>query len=357
MQNTRVNYIDISKGLGMFAVVWGHIMIKGATCSLVYGFDIPLFFFLSGLVYKPDKYKTIGSFAKSRFKNLLIPYIIYFILTFVIWLAYCLATHYDGGNYLKIFSEIIFSHGSGEFIPQNPPLWFVPCLFVVETIYFIIQKTNDITKIVVAFICAVLGYIMIIPNSFFDFKSNLPWSIEGAFRALAFYVAGNLVSTKMGLNGVYNQIQNKAKASTVIMVLSALIFIPLAIFNGEVSVGSNIYGKSNILFYLNGFIGTLLFIIISCKIEAINKNHKSKAIDYVTWVGKNSFRFMALHYPIHVVANLITIKSGNIFGYDFLQNDFSYYVLSIISFVMTVIATSIAVLLICKIKNLKNKKA
>ena len=62
MKNTvvnRLNYIDIAKGFGMLAVVWGHIMLSGFSNMLVYAVDSPSFFFLSGMMYKREKYSTL----------------------------------------------------------------------------------------------------------------------------------------------------------------------------------------------------------------------------------------------------------------------------------------------------------
>lgn len=49
--NKRIEWIDISKGLGMLLVIAGHtIALKYS--SILYTFHMPLFFFLSGLVAK-----------------------------------------------------------------------------------------------------------------------------------------------------------------------------------------------------------------------------------------------------------------------------------------------------------------
>lgn len=77
MQEKRLDYIDIAKGLGMLAIIWGHIMEVGTTNIFVYAFHIPLFFFISGAVFQKDKYKSFKDFAKRRIKTLVIPYFIF----------------------------------------------------------------------------------------------------------------------------------------------------------------------------------------------------------------------------------------------------------------------------------------
>jgi fucose 4-O-acetylase-like acetyltransferase len=50
----RFDYIDIAKAIGMLTIMWGHIA-TGNSVSFVYAFHIPLFFFLSGMVFVDNK--------------------------------------------------------------------------------------------------------------------------------------------------------------------------------------------------------------------------------------------------------------------------------------------------------------
>lgn len=58
----RISYIDIAKGIGIFLVIWGHIILNGPAYNIIYAFHMPLFFFLSGLVFSKSKYKNIKEF-------------------------------------------------------------------------------------------------------------------------------------------------------------------------------------------------------------------------------------------------------------------------------------------------------
>ena len=64
--NNRLEYIDFAKALGMFTIIWGHIIHYGWSNQIVYAFHIPLFFFMSGMVFKADKYNTVWEFIKKR---------------------------------------------------------------------------------------------------------------------------------------------------------------------------------------------------------------------------------------------------------------------------------------------------
>ena len=79
MEAKRLDYVDIAKGLAMLAIVWGHIMLVGWSHNFVYGFHIFIFFFLSGMMFRKEKYDSIVSLLKKRFKTLFL-FICYFLV-------------------------------------------------------------------------------------------------------------------------------------------------------------------------------------------------------------------------------------------------------------------------------------
>lgn len=81
----RVQWVDWCKGIGILLVLLGHTLRTDVSLVYVYGFHMPLFFFLSGLVCNEKKYNW-KSFLKSRFNTLIIPYIVFYLLTWLYWL-------------------------------------------------------------------------------------------------------------------------------------------------------------------------------------------------------------------------------------------------------------------------------
>lgn len=59
-ERKRNSYIDIAKGLGMLLVIWGHIKQGGLSVDFTYSFHMPFFFFLSGMLFSPEKYMCMG---------------------------------------------------------------------------------------------------------------------------------------------------------------------------------------------------------------------------------------------------------------------------------------------------------
>ncbi len=83
VNNYRIDWIDISKGFGIILVIWGHIAINDGPINIwISSFHMPLFFFLSGFVFKNEG--NFRDFFIHKFKanillyfKLIIPIIIF----------------------------------------------------------------------------------------------------------------------------------------------------------------------------------------------------------------------------------------------------------------------------------------
>ena len=51
----RKKYIDILKGIGIFYVILGHVTHTSFLFRYIYSFHMPLFFFISGMLFVPFK--------------------------------------------------------------------------------------------------------------------------------------------------------------------------------------------------------------------------------------------------------------------------------------------------------------
>jgi fucose 4-O-acetylase-like acetyltransferase len=72
----RIEWIDLSKGIGMVLVILGHCVCFGGNIhNIVFSFHMPLFFILSGIVFGNNQ----KNFVLKKAKALLVPYV-YFCL-------------------------------------------------------------------------------------------------------------------------------------------------------------------------------------------------------------------------------------------------------------------------------------
>ncbi|MCQ2265088.1 MAG: acyltransferase family protein [Bacteroidales bacterium] len=343
----RVGYLDLLKCLGMFIVVSGHIHTNYGWFSLpIHSYVIPLYFLLSGLTFKRNKFPTFSSFLKHRAKTLLMPYFMLSFVTWLLWASYNLFLHADV-NFLMPLLQTFIAQGYGGYLVHNVPLWFVTCLFVIESMYYFIDKLPEKINVLICAICAIVGIFLII-GPWSSITTKLPWSIESAFAAIIFYCVGNVLTKHYSLYEIQNVVvRKKWMAIGVILVLTSILVI-CAHWNGHVSLGSDILGRSPLLFYINAFMGIVTIGLFAILVSSIKTECKifNKIMGFHYWFGRNSFYIMATHVPIKGIIMVFVAKMLNV-TVPYVGND---YLCCAFVFVVTCLLSSVAALLIGRIK-------
>lgn len=113
---SRFDYLDLAKGIGILLVVWAHILITGWSHQIIYAFHMPLFFFISGMLFNKAKYSSFRQFITARAKRLLVPYLIYSIASWALWAGFRFLRGDEVESFWLPLLQIIIAKGSGEFI-------------------------------------------------------------------------------------------------------------------------------------------------------------------------------------------------------------------------------------------------
>ena len=141
MNNNRYKYIDIAKGIGIFLVVFGHVTHNIALREYIWSFHMPLFFFISGYLFNPTE--GLKTHIKKRIKSIIIPYIIFYVVTYCYWALF--ERHFRGGVYSLLHQLIGLPYGTySVYMNFNGALWFLPCLFTTDIFFSVVRKyTNN----------------------------------------------------------------------------------------------------------------------------------------------------------------------------------------------------------------------
>ena len=120
MQAKRIEWIDLAKGMAIFLMVCGHTSIPANLSNWIWSFHMPLFFIVSGMLFYPNRYPSFSSFVTKRCRTLLLPWIVFTIVTVC----------YSPAESLRLLSGChnLFA------------LWFLPVIFLTELIGFYIMK-------------------------------------------------------------------------------------------------------------------------------------------------------------------------------------------------------------------------
>ncbi|MBC1779165.1 acyltransferase family protein [Listeria booriae] len=267
----RLDWIDNLRGFGMILVVWGHMNLPYIFETIIYSFHIPLFFFISGYLYRAKK-ECLVSAIKRKASGTLVPYLFFAALSipFGIILSLLQNTTLSISN---IIINYFYLNGS---VGWNSPLWFLVVLFFIEIVYIIIDtlEWNNLFLVILFF---TLGY------SFSQTHLEFPFGLNIVCYGIVFYYLGHLIKT---IDIEKRWFLNKFKKISALSIL-ALINILFGLFlNSRVSVYHNELGNY-FWFYIASVSACLAFYLIF---------KSTKRVQLLTFIGLNSVVIMCTHY-------------------------------------------------------------
>ncbi len=166
----RIPVIDIMRGLGIILVVMGHISCEPHLSCWIYSFHMPLFFFISGMSFFVAGKKM---YIWKQVKHLLIPYLFFSILSFVYWRWFELPFREDTDvNAMEQFLNIFIAKSGGNSFLYNVVLWFLPCLFVSNILFYVCWRLGKyyifsliLFSFIVGFVCSYF-YLLLSAKTF-----------------------------------------------------------------------------------------------------------------------------------------------------------------------------------------------
>lgn len=140
----RLDYLDMTKGLGMILVLIGHLQGDSIftfspyiqpLCVFIFSFHMPMFFIVSGilLAIKNDEVKPLKEVAKSRFRGIMIPYLWFSLFYLIVVVAALIKGEIAVQTlYLNIW-YVISGYGMNV-------LWFLPALYLGELLFILLRR-------------------------------------------------------------------------------------------------------------------------------------------------------------------------------------------------------------------------
>lgn len=262
----RILWIDTAKGIGVILVILGHLLYQ-SNCPMlnqaIYSFHMPMFFILSGYVWKRSNV-SILTFIKKKLLRLTVPAFLCSII--------CLLIFWNDTAHDKIFiiKNLLYYDG---LIDWNAPAWFFFVLFEV-VIFERITRINEKNLYLQSLICFA---VFIVGFFIYHYKINLRFGLERAVLALGFYVLGNILSKL-----------KSQKYTFEVFIAGVGIWLMFGIvLNNKVSM----YGFSlghYWYFVISGISGSIAFFILCSKITKVNR--------LINFLGKNTIFIICTHY-------------------------------------------------------------
>lgn len=328
----RIPWIDVAKGIGILAIVWGHVLRTGNFRTYLYAFNVPLFFILMGYTFKGNG--ALLAFVKKKFRQTMIPYYIWSTLSILIFIlmvrVVSLDTSEASTSLVKNVLGMLYANSRTIYMKWNLPLWFIPCMnsvlvcvFLIEKMLSKIQTGKNGWRIAVVVIFAVAGLAL---QSGFNIK--LPFQFESGIYMISFVEMGILMKEiriveKWGGESVNN----------LILVMLLFASVMLIKINGFAEIREYNYGKYPVLFFFYSSMLSILMMVLAYRFADCLLLSK---------IGRMSFPILLMHkFPILLFQTVVPLSKSLLINPDTNMGMICSIIVTIITIIMCGVAIGI----------------
>ncbi len=296
----RIGWIDAARGLGILLVALCHTWgLSPDAKKVVYSFHMPLFFFLSGLVFSPARPTGIRSVLAGK-HGILAPWILFAA-------AGCLRFPVEPrmiphGRDAWVDAAVSFLHGAPF---TNLPLWFLVSLALVSVVFAVVARRTAMFRTGagrIAFLAVCAGLALAVSRLSPETIKCSPLMLATVPAGLVWYASGAF-SRRWTVRSV-------AMVPRLPLLLLAIAFLgALIAFLGPVEA-SSVYSMRirSWRFFPSSFLGIAATI---CLAAAVGCPLRS----VLAFVGRHSLVFFALDYVIrpyvwHLVRSVVPAGTG-----------------------------------------------
>ena len=184
---TRKPWLDNLKLIAMTLVVVYHTppRFDNAHEAALFNMGAPVFFFVAGYLFNIARQQDFLTFLKRRARQILIPYTVFFILFYALWLVVGRRMAGPEEQRIALVTPL------WQFVQGTPdvvlgPFWFLAALFTMQLIYYPIRRyLEDWWPLVVAVLLNLSLFVL----------PDLPWmrywNLDKAFLYMPIYAVGN----------------------------------------------------------------------------------------------------------------------------------------------------------------------
>ena len=239
--------------------------------KLIHAFHVPMFFVISGYLFRVNSY-SLSDIIKKRIKSLLVPYFVFGGIH--VLRAICIEK-----SFRVVFLEN-YLLWSKEGMPVPGTCWFLMVMFWADIIYTTVQKKlrgrSQIT---------VVALITCIGLSFQFIGSKTLWGLDSALVAVGLMYIGNFAK-KMESNRWVHRITT---LNMLEIILCGFVVTGVILVTPYINMRTASYGIWP-LFLADVVVACAIGISISKKVE--NRLGESKFVCYLKRVGRNSIVYL-----------------------------------------------------------------
>lgn len=297
----RVTWIDAAKGIGILAVVIGHVLGGLIDSPLgegqlllrqvffgIYAFHMPLFFVLSGLLVKQRVERGPRRFLKGLLPSIVLPYFIWSVIQFSVTFVLGSLVNHPADNYWEVVLALPW-RTVGQF-------WFLHALFCMHVLAAAVLPAVGAGGLLLLAIALKGGLPL----------PSVPGVVAPLFQHTLFYATGVVIGV-----GGFNHL---------LMALPAIVrtvVLPAATIGLLVCVLGNVYAKEPAFIelgnaQLNGLASDTqnLFVAVLgiLSVLGIAYSPTVNGLDWLLALGRNSMAIFVLHILFLSGTRIVMLK-------------------------------------------------
>ncbi|AMO96066.1 acyltransferase family protein [Collimonas fungivorans] len=299
----RYVFIDNAKAIGIVLIVVGHSKgLSDYMVRLLFSFHVPLFFFISGFLLKPDKLnESVYGNAKKILRTLAWPYFLFFCFAYLYWLATrnigAKAALSAGRQWYDPIAGLLTGLEPDLYI--NPPLWFFPCLVATVIMYQAARKLLNLTAATCWFV--ILGFAVTLAVSRPPYRLLL--GLDTMWVALSFYAIGQHVRERAWFDAM------RIGPLLLAALAAAALLVGAGQLNDRVDLATMYFGTQPLLYLPVSLFGIVAVVCVSKLLPASR---------IAGWLSENTL----VIFPAHFV--FLGLVRGAALSLHIIDNNYRY---------------------------------
>lgn len=213
LSKQRVDYLDVARGIALICIILGHFQSDDIN-RVVYTFDVPLFFIISG--YFLSEKSSVKQFVKRKFRTLIVPYCITAVIIVILGTVTGFFSQGSIIGPLKywFFAALYGSGGDYETpfkIYEIGPIWFLWALFFSSILIRLLLKLDYRIRFLIVAAAFAAGYFSA------KYLFWFPLSIQSGLCASLFVYIGYLFKQNK------EHIQNLSTKVKILSFIAAVV--------------------------------------------------------------------------------------------------------------------------------------